>query len=371
MTRICHMTSAHPVKDVRIFYKECQALREMGLDVYLLAKSEQSSIIGGIHLVGLHPFKNRLTRILLYPWIILYKAYQVKAEVYHFHDPELLFIGILLKLTGKKVIYDAHENVPLQVRGKFYLIQPFRWLMAKTVKIFEEMGVGVFDGTVVATESIQHRFPQRYLHKIEVVRNFVDPDEIKPLPFSQKLKTLCYVGGITHNRGVDILVKSIEGTGWTLHLAGKVYNERYLRKMKKMKGWENVNYLGVIDREGIKKLYENSCVGMLLLRPREGFKDSLPIKLFEYMAAGIPVMASDFPLWREMIEDNRCGICVDPLNVEEIRHQISKLLDDTGLAREMGRNGRELVVNRYNWNQEKKKLKKFYARILSDSTHGV
>lgn len=369
MRRICHMTSAHPVKDVRIFYKECQALQEMELDVFLLAPSKQTTTIGGIHIVGLHPFRNRLTRIFLYPWIILLKAFQINASVYHFHDPELLFIGFFLKLSGKKVIYDAHENVPLQVTSKFYLVRPLHWIMAKSVKIFEEMGVRAFDGTIVATEGIKNRFPSRYFHKTEVVRNFVDPEEIMPSPFSEKEKNLCYVGGISYNRGIDLLVKCIEGTGMMLKLAGKFHNERYLKKMKKMHGWKNVSYLGLLDRESIKKLYEDSYMGLLLLRPRENFKDSLPIKLFEYMAAGIPVLASDFPLWREIIEDNRCGVVVDPLNVEEVRKKTKKLLANTALAEEMGRNGRMLVLNKYNWKQEKEKLKDFYTQILSNFNH--
>lgn len=367
MNRICHITSAHPVKDVRIFYKECQALHEMGMEVFLLGRSKKTNIIGGIHIIGLHPFKNRLSRVVLYPWIILFKAFQVNAAVYHFHDPELLFMGIILKLAGKKVIYDAHENVPLQVANKYYMIRPFRWLMAKTVKLFEEMGVGLFDGTIVATESIKKRFPPRYFRKIEIVRNFVNPNEIKPTSFSKKSKAICYVGGISYNRGIDLLVKSIEGSDLTMNLAGKFYNKRHLKMLKKMEGWKNVNYLGVVDREGIKKIYEDSYMGLLLLRPREGFKDSLPIKMFEYMAAGIPVLASDFPLWKEMLEDNRCGICVNPLNVEEVRNQINKILKDTSWAEEMGRNGRKLVVHKYNWNQEKVKFKAFYDQIMSES----
>lgn len=363
------MTSAHPVKDVRIFYKECRALQEMGLEIFLLARSKQSNIIGGIHVIGLHPFRNRLIRIILYPWIILVKAFHVNAAVYHFHDPELLFIGFLLKLAGKKVIYDAHENVPLHLTSKFYMFRPFRWLLGKAVKTFEEMGVGLFDGTVVATEGIKERFPSRYFHKILVVRNFVDPDEIRPAPFSEKGKSLCYVGGISYNRGIDLLVKSVEGLGMTLELAGKFHNERCLNKVKKMGNWKNVNYRGVVDRESIKKLYGNACIGLLLLRPRSGFSDSLPIKMFEYMAAGIPVVASDFPLWKEMIEANGCGICVDPLNVDETRRQIRKLLSNNSMAEAMGRNGRNLVVREYNWNNEKVKLKEFYNLILSDANH--
>ena len=366
MSRICHMTSAHPVKDVRIFYKECKTLHEMGLEVHLLSPSKKNNVQDGIHIIRLQPFRNRFIRILLYPWIILIKAFKVKAAVYHFHDPELMFIGFLLKLAGKKVIYDAHENVPLQVNAKSYLIQPFRWFSAKAVKFIEEMGVRWFDGTIVATESIKQRFPSRYFSKIVVVRNFVDPDEIRPREFTGKKKMVCYVGGISYNRGIDLLVRSIEGTGMTLALAGKFHNSGCMRKVKKLEGWRNVKYVGVIGRDEIKELYGDSYMGLLLLRPREGFKDSLPIKLFEYMAAGIPVLASDFPLWKEIIEDNQCGICVDPLNVEEVRRQLKRLFANTALAEEMGKNGRELVINRYNWNQEKEKLKEFYTGILGN-----
>jgi hypothetical protein len=129
-------------------------------------------------------------------------------------------------------------------------------------------------------------------------------------------------------------------------------------------GWRQTEYWGVLDRNGIQDIYDRSRVGMLLLRPREGFLDSLPIKLFEYMAAGIPIIASNFPLWKKIIEENQCGLCIDPFDEEGIQSSIHYLLHNEKAAEEMGRRGRELVMHKYNWNKEKEKLLKTYHQIL-------
>ena len=136
--------------------------------------------------------------------------------------------------------------------------------------------------------------------------------------------------------------------------------------------WESItidgNYIGVVGREKIKELYDDSCIGMLLLHPLKSFRESLPIKLFEYMAAGMPVLASDFPLWKEIIEENQCGVCVNPLDLEEIRYNLKKLVNEKDLAAEFGKNGRALVLKKFNWNMEKLKLLDLYSGILGYNT---
>ena len=361
--KICQITSAHPVTDIRIFYRECRSLREAGHEVFLMAQHTKSEMMDGVKVVPLPPTRSRFIRILIYPWIILFKALRRKADIYHFHDPELLFIGFVLKLFGKKVVYDVHENVPLQFATKTYLISPIRWILKEVVRHIENTGVRFFDGIVTATTGIKSRFPGKYSAKIEVIGNYVDPEDIKPAPYSQKTHSLCYTGVISYNKGIDMLIKSVEVNYLTLNLAGKFENEQDKHKIIKMEGWENVNYYGFIDREQVKSIYDQSYMGMLILRPWDAFLDAMPNKLFEYMAAGIPIVASDFPLWKKIIEGHNCGICVNPLNLHEITKAISILIHNRSLARKMGQNGRDMVLKKYNWQKEKIKLFELYRKI--------
>jgi glycosyltransferase involved in cell wall biosynthesis len=104
--------------------------------------------------------------------------------------------------------------------------------------------------------------------------------------------------------------------------------------------------------------------GLLLLHPLPSYVDSLPIKLFEYMAAGIPVICSDFPLWREIVETSHCGVCVNPSDTDAAADAIRKLVNNPAYAAEMGANGRKAAVARYSWDSQADLLKRFYQSLL-------
>ena len=118
-----------------------------------------------------------------------------------------------------------------------------------------------------------------------------------------------------------------------------------------------------MSRGGVKELLNSARAGLVLLHPRINYVDALPIKLFEYMAVGIPVIASDFPLWRTIVDGANCGILVDPMKPEQIAKAIDWLLDNPREARKMGERGRRAVLERYNWSLEEKKLIELYDKL--------
>jgi glycosyltransferase involved in cell wall biosynthesis len=160
------------------------------------------------------------------------------------------------------------------------------------------------------------------------------------------------------------MVESIGMTDYHLLLAGKFASSAERDIVINKTGWERVIELGHVNRSGVKEVLAKSMAGLVVLHPIINYIDALPVKMFEYMAAGIPAIASNFPLWREIVEGNNCGICVDPLNVNEIADAMNWIFNNPYEAMKMGENGRRAVENKYNWEQEAIKLRKIYEGLL-------
>lgn len=124
-----------------------------------------------------------------------------------------------------------------------------------------------------------------------------------------------------------------------------------------------IKFIGQKSRKEVNDLYSEARAGIVIYQPAGNHIESQPIKMFEYMAAGLPVVASNFPLWKKIIEGSKCGICVDPTNPEEVREACIKLITNPSMAEEMGRNGHEAVINEYSWQGEEKKLCALYDEI--------
>jgi len=225
-----------------------------------------------------------------------------------------------------------------------------------------------YDAVVVATPSIGQGLRQPDL-PIVLVRNLPLLSEFKPVQeMRSKQDRVCYIGGIFKVRGIIPLMKSLPLAGVRLALAG-TYSPPELRdELRSMPEWAFVDELGFLDREEVSKLLPVCLAGMVTLLPAPNFLTSLPVKMFEYMASGIPVIASAFPLWKEIISEADCGICVDPHSPEEIAAAIRHLMTHPERAGQMGRHGREAVLGRYHWEVEKDALLELYAALRSEIT---
>lgn len=364
MAKVCHMTSVHPNKDIRIFYKECVTLADNGYEVVLIApgedRVEKNIQIKGIGMSG----SNRLRRMLFMGRKVYKLALKENADVYHFHDPELLPYGLKLKKKGKKVIYDSHEDVPRQILAKYWIPSKLRKAVSKIYEKYEKKVAKRLDCVVTVTEHIAGIF-KNYHCKVVVVKNFplLNDIQCKLDDYEERGNVICYAGGVTEQRGITTLIKAISGLDVKLNIAGSL-SEEYKEKLMSLPGWDKVNYVGYLDREGISKLYNRSCVGLVTLKDTPNHRYSLPIKMFEYMAAGIPVIASNFPVWAEVIEEVQCGLCVDPNNESDIAAAIQNLLSRPKEAKIMGKNGRKAVCEKFSWENEAKKLLNLYQKVL-------
>ena len=367
--KICHFTSVHSHIDTRIFIKECFSLVTNNYEVYLVAPDVPPGdfILNNVNLIrGVKKnHNNRLERITNSLYQTYKTAQGVDADLYHFHDPELIPVGLLLKAQGKKVIYDVHEDLPRQTLSKSYIPQSIRKIVAFSLEIIENFAVKYFDGIVAATPHIRDRFLDRGCQAIDV-NNYPILSELH-IPNSnwqEKEKAVCYIGGITEIRGIFTMIEAMSEIQGEMLLGGKFAAAQERDRAVIMKGWSNVTELGFLNRQQVSQTLVRSMAGLVLFHPFLNHINAQPNKMFEYMSAGLPVIASNFPLWQEIIEGNECGICVDPLKPQEIAQAIQWIFEHPQEAQKMGENGRKAVEQKYNWENEAQKLLSLYESIL-------
>jgi hypothetical protein len=370
--QIVHFTTVHPRTDTRIRIKEVTALVEhLNTDVGLFVQDglgNEHPNNGRVHIIdtGRRP-RLRIFRMTLGVYRMLRAVRKARPVIAHFHDPELIPAGILLKLSGAKVVYDVHEHVPRQILSKHWIPVWLRWPSGWLAGAFEWLAGKHFDGIVSATPTIARRFPAK---KTISVQNFPILGELitsDPVPYQNRSPHFAYVGGITGIRGSREMVEAIgilANENARLQLAGVFSPDSHGDDLAALDGWRRVEFKGWANRSEVTVMLSEVRAGLVVLHPTMNYLDAYPVKMFEYMAAGLPVIASDFPLWREIVDGAGCGLLVNPNNSRSIADAMQWILEHPEEAEAMGRRGREAVEGRYNWTPEADKLVSLYRRLL-------
>ena len=368
-TKVIHFTSVHPPFDVRIFHKECKSLAKAGYDVRLLCCGTQDADIDDVQIRVIGKPKNRLSRMTASCIHLYRQCVEADADIYHFHDPELLGIGLLLRARGKTVIYDVHEDVPKNMFSKSYLPSLLRPTIARAAAGLEGIACRRFSALVAATPAIGERMDTLNRNTI-VVQNFPVVDELKPTSdhLSQRPPLLVYAGVIARRRGLHEMIAAMgllpDSLGSALVLAGEFETPKERLEASRLAGWGRIQEIGILNRRQINELLSRARIGLVLYHPTPNHVRAGPHKLFECMAAGMPVIASDFPSWQRVIQGNECGFVVNPLDPRAIANSIEFILTHPAEADQMGRNARLAAEKYYNWDFEARKLLDLYSRLV-------
>lgn len=347
----------------------CLGLAKAGYSVSLVVADgkgdEQSD--AGVRIVDAGRLPGRVNRIVWTTKRVRDRALALDADLYHLHDPELIPVGLSLKQRGKRVVFDFHEDVPKQLLSKPYLDRRVSKLLSWAFTKYESRAVPRFDAIIGATPAITEKFRGK-ARELANINNFPQLGELESeLPWERKAGEVAYVGGISTIRGIVVVLQALDRTRSRarLNLVGEFADRGSETAAKQLAGWQMVNASGFLDRAGVRDVLSRSVAGIVTFLPLPNHVDAQPNKMFEYMSAGIPVIASDFPFWRDIIVGYDCGLCVDPLDPAAIAEAIDLLVTDRARAQQMGRNGRAAVQEIFNWPKEQVKLLQLYRDILA------
>jgi len=365
-TRVCILTSGHTPFDERIFHKQAKSLAGAGYEVVIVAPHSADERVDDIKIKAVRKERGGLKGMVFTAFRVFMSGVKEKADIYHFHDPELIPFGLILKLMGKRVVYDVHEYYKQNFMSKRAIHWALRKLIAYSFDFIETFASKLYDGVIVVDRLTGLKFKGRSLK----VSNYPyrPKQSLKSKPHGGDFKCV-YAGGLSADRGLFKMIEAMEHVRIPakLILLGPLSEEDRL-KAEKMKGYEKVEALGLRPWLEVLRLLPEYDLGLVLLQPVPAYyyAGEGTVKLFEYMGAGLPVLGSNLPNLERIIKDEDCGVSVDPTDPIEIAKKITFFAENREAAGSMGKNGRKAVEDKYNWEMEAKKLLGLYSHFSDE-----
>jgi glycosyltransferase involved in cell wall biosynthesis len=372
--RVCMLATAAKLDDVRLFHREGKSLVKAGFDVHVVFCGQFSGVKDGIYFHAVRPARNRLHRILIKPWVVMWKSLKTKASIYHFHNPDLLIVGSIMRwFLSKKVIFDMRESTARQIMGKKYLPKWSRKIISTFYGIVEWIclkGIAV----IVANDRGIEEYKNAYL-----VRNFPEVDanlmaSAADMPERLKSPLLIYVGGVWERRGAWVYIELARQLKQRSHkirmmIIGPPYEKNFgqqlKEKVRELNLEDTVEITGFMNYQKAMELTTHAAIGLCILKPIPNYTFCLAGKIIEYMMCGTPVIASNFEHWRPYVEGERVGRLVNPDDIDEIVNVCEQMLSNSDALAAMGKRGMEAVRSKYNWSIEFKELLRCYNDLLN------
>lgn len=371
--KVVHLSSVHYALDTRIFHRECVSLVEIGFKVDLLVQWDKNEYLHGINIIALPQVSSKINRILkVIPSIWRIATTYPKSTIFHFHDSELIPVGLLLKRKGYKVIYDVHEDVPNDLLSKKWIPKWLRKPLSVIIRKIEKIADNKLDAIISVTEEINNRFSNKNNF---IVRNYPNYSEFNiyedsNLNYFKRKLNISYIGEIQVERGIHHIIQALPQIAQkypsiNFDMGGKITSS-YKEQLESLQGWRNTTFHGWINREKLPKILKSARLGLLVLDKHPNFEYSKPVKLFEYMLSGIPIIASNFPYWKQLIGDANCCLFVEPSNPNAIAQAIEWIFDNPIEAKEMGERGKDFALKNFSWETEFQNLQTCYKQVMSN-----
>lgn len=370
--KICQVTSVHPRYDVRVYQKIARSVARNGYSSCILVCDDlPDETKDGVDFYSVRYIaKNRISRVLNSSKKLYKKAIEIDADIYQLHDPELLGLGVRLKKAGKKVVFDSHEDYYYKMAEKAWIPKPFRKLVQSVYSKKEKKALKKFDGVISVTPHIVERLLKINVNTV-MITNY--PQKID-LPQKEKERIVCFAGGVNAIYNHDKIIEAVGALDNVKYVFAGVADEGYLNYLKTVPGYEKAEYLGVLPYEEVLNLYARSSMGIVIYGYTQSLGGKLGtigvLKLFEYIQCNIPMVATNFDLWKPIVEGNKIGLCVNPDSVEQIRSAIDRLINDGVLNAECAKNC-DMIKNEYCWDSQEKILLDFYNKILNQEKNNV
>jgi glycosyltransferase involved in cell wall biosynthesis len=374
--RLCHFTTAHRQLKSRSFHRECLPLAAAGMAVRYVAPMDIRGRRDGVDFVALRDHASLVRRFFAGP-SLLRELLRQDASLYHFQDPELLPVAFALKLIfGKRVVYDAYEDFPSVAASKAAIPRVLRPLAAAIVGAAERLAACCFDGVMTADPLTLRRLGRSGKSRKLVFYNFPNLDFFPaPKPRAKRFDVV-YRGGLSERTGTFVLLDAMRllaarSKPARLLLLGyfddDAAEKQVHERICELGLASRVEIRGRLDHEEMAEALSEARAGVSPLQPHPKFLKNIPVKLFEYWACGLPVVASDLPPIRPFFRNVIAGFLFRPGCAAELAARIGWLMDHPEAAARIGLAGRAAVVERFNNGGEVRKLREFCARIAASS----
>ncbi len=370
MNSVCHVISGYFRNDARVFLRQCRSLRDGGFNVSILTNDgAPDEILDGIPIHDCARPWPRWKTLARAKSQFLDKALAINADVYQLHSPELLPLGLALKDAGKKIVYDAHEDMPRHLLEKEWLPSFSRRLVSAAFERYMLRTLARYDDIVSPHSHVVADF-QRSLGKGVLIANFplvADDWQFDRDRFLRREDIVCYSGTVyaySNQEETVAALNDIDGVAY--HIAGYI-DADHARRLAAMPGGEKMILLGRLSRTDLHAFYEASVAGLVVYDYKLNLGDRLGSygtnKIFEYMEAGLPFVCTDYELWKDIVDRYDCGVCVPPGDAQAIAAALRHLLSDRERAYRMGQNGRRAVLEEFNWSSEERKYLEVFNKL--------
>ncbi|MEZ8018145.1 hypothetical protein ACED63_06950 [Vibrio splendidus] len=360
---IANLTSVHTRKDPRVFHKICKSLSEHYSTTLIVADGLDNETIDNINIVNVSNGKpGRLKRVLFSSFNVVWTGYKSKCEIFHIHDPELLIPSLFLKVMGKKVVYDIHENIRIQVAHKKWLPKHTRAFASFLVGLIEDFCCKFMDVLIVPQPKMLDMYKGKN-KKVILVANYPE-FEMKSVESNNlfSMYNLIYSGAITEDRGLYNMLNFLSlDKRYKLTLAGPI-SSLLLEKARKHPNWDRVDYLGVLARDELYEIYAKSSVGIIMFNNVGQYNMAYSLKLFEYMQNGLYILMPNFGDWKLFNKKYNSGINVDYSDFNSTHEKLARVSSDD--VEDVTLSNRKLIKDIFNWNQQSNNLLECYKALM-------